>query len=92
MEDEARSYSYRGPVSVGSPAGRAMSDALDLAMDGKSPYPDRSTFIDAGTPKTDRETKAAAQEGQSAVLVSPDGSTRVCSPEEILRSGAVDAA
>lgn len=92
MEDEARSYSYRGPVSAASPAGRAMSDALGLAMDGKSPYPDRSTFIDAGTPRTDRETKAAAQEGQSAVLVSPDGSSQVYPPGEILGPDAVDAA
>jgi hypothetical protein len=69
-----------------------MGEALDLAMDGKSPYPDKSTFIDADTPDTDREVKAAAADGQSAVVVSADGDTRTLSPEEILGSDAVDAA
>ena len=92
MENETRSYSYRGPVSAASPAGRAMGEALDLAMDGKSPYPDKSTFIDADTPHTDREVKAAAADGQSAIVVSANGGTRILSPEEISGSGAADAA
>lgn len=92
MENETRSYSYRGPVSAGSPAARAMGEALDLAMDGKSPYPDKSTFIDADTPNTAREVKAATADGQSAVVVSANGDTRILSPEEIPGSGAADAA
>ncbi|MGC1851360.1 MAG: hypothetical protein WA687_02840 [Solirubrobacterales bacterium] len=61
-----------------------MDEALDLAIEGKSPYPDRSTFIDADTPRTDREITAATEEGQSAVVVSANGNARVLSPEEIL--------
>lgn len=90
--EETRSYSYRGPVSSASPAARTMHEALDLAMEDKSPYPDRSTFIDTDTPDAGREMKAAADEGQSAVLVAVDGSTRVMSPEEIHGLGSIDAA
>ncbi len=84
MEKAVRSYSYRGPVGATSPAGRALSEALDLAMEGRSPYPDKSTFIDADKPETNREVRGAAREGQHAVVVSPGGGTRVMSPEEVL--------
>jgi len=69
-----------------------MDEAIELAIEERSPYPERSTFIDADTPYTDREMKRAAQRGQSVVLVSPDCSTRVLEPAEILGSGAADAA
>jgi hypothetical protein len=87
-----RKYSYRAPASPASPAGRAMYEAIELATEEKSPFPDRSTFIDAGTPETDREIKSAAEEGQSAVVVSADGSAHVLSPEQVLGPGAADAA
>ncbi len=84
MEKAVRSYSYRGPVGATSPAGQALSEALDLAMEGRSPYPDKATFIDADKPETNREVKGAAREGQHAVIVSPSGRTRVMSPDEVL--------
>ena len=87
MDEATRSYSYRGPVSTASPAAGAMHDALQLAMEDKSPFPDRSTFIDAGTPETESAIKAAAEEGQHVVVVSPDGWTRVVSPEQALAKG-----
>lgn len=79
-----RKYSYRAPVRAESPASKVMDKAIDLAIEEKSPYPDKSTFIDADTPHTDREIKVAAKEGQSAVVVSADGSARVISPEKAL--------
>lgn len=82
MDEATRSYSYRGPVSDASAAGRLMYEAIDLAMEDKSPFPDRSTFIDADTPAMSREIEAAIGEGQSAVVVSADGSSRVISPGE----------
>lgn len=75
-----RSYSYRGPISPDSAAARVFSDALDLAMEDKSPFPDRSTFIDADSPKLSRAIEAAAEDGQHAVVVSADGDTRVIPP------------
>lgn len=89
MDEATRSYSYRGPASPASPAGREMYEALDLAMEDKSPYPDRSTFVNADVPGTNREIEAAIDEGQSAVVVSADGSTRVISPEEFSSGAAV---
>lgn len=87
MDEATRSYSYRGPVGAASPAAGAMHEALELAMEDKSPFPDRSTFIDAGTPETGSAIRAAAEEGQHAVVVSPGGGTRVVSPEQALSKG-----
>lgn len=82
-----RSYSYRAPVGMASAAGKAMDEAIDLAIEGASPYPDKSTFIDAEAPDVDCEIRTAAEERQSAVVVSADGSTRVVSPEKALGKG-----
>lgn len=71
-----------------SPASRKMEEAIDAVLDGSPIVPDRSTFIDADTPYTDREMKWAAEEGNWAVVVSPDGSMRILSPEEILGADA----
>jgi hypothetical protein len=66
-----------------SPAGRAMDEAIEMAVEGRSPYPDKATFIDADTPTVyiDRESRRAAEEGQAVVLVAADGSTRILHPE-----------
>lgn len=88
MDEATRSYSYRGPVSATSAAGHLLYEAVDLAMEDRSPFPDRSTFIDAETPATSREIEAAIGEGQSAVVVSADGSSRVISPGEFSPSTA----
>jgi hypothetical protein len=74
-----------------SPASRVMDEALELAIEERSPYPERSTFIDADTPYTEREMTRAARRGQSVVLVSPDCSTRVLEPAAILGPGATGA-
>lgn len=72
---------------VQSPASLKMDEAIELAIEEKSPFPERASFIDAGTPYTEGAMKGAAEEGYSAVLVSADGSTEVLSPEEILGKG-----
>jgi hypothetical protein len=64
-----------------SPAGKAMNEAIELAIAGKSPYPESAAFLDAGTPYTEREMAQAFGEGFAVVLVSPDGSTRVVRPD-----------
>jgi hypothetical protein len=64
-----------------SPAMRAMEEAIELAIAGRSPYPDRASFVNEGTPITARRIKDAFESGRAVVLVSADGSTRVLQPE-----------
>jgi hypothetical protein len=64
-----------------SPAAKVMNEAIDLAIEGRSPYPERAAFIDADTPFAGHEIQRAADEGRSVVLVSADGSSRVLKPD-----------
>jgi len=64
-----------------SPAAKVMDEAIDLALEGRSPYPERAAFIDADTPQAGHEIQRAADEGRSVVLVAADGSTRTLTPE-----------
>lgn len=64
-----------------SPAAKVMDEAIDLAIEGRSPYPERAAFVDADTPSAGHDIERAADEGLSVVLVSADGSTRVLRPE-----------
>ncbi len=64
-----------------SPAAKVMDEAIDLAVEGRSPYPERAAFIDADTPSAGHDIERAADEGLSVVLVSADGSTRVLRPD-----------
>lgn len=67
-----------------SPAGRVMEEAIELAIAEESPYPEKSSFINADMPGKDEEMERAAGEGYSVVLVSPDGEIQIISPNEIL--------
>jgi hypothetical protein len=64
-----------------SPAAKVMDEAIELAVEGRSPYPERAAFIDADASEAGHEIKRAADEGLSVVLVAADGSTRVLNPE-----------
>lgn len=64
-----------------SPAARVMDEAIELAIEGRSPYPERAAFVDANAPSAGHDIERAADEGLSVVLVSSDGSTRVLKPE-----------
>lgn len=68
-----------------SPAAKVMDEAIDLAIEGNSPYPERAAFIDADTASAGQEVKRAADEGLPVVLVAVDGSTRVLTPETATR-------
>jgi hypothetical protein len=65
----------------GSAAGRVMDEAIELAIEGRSPYPEKAAFIDADTDYVDDEIRHAAGEGYAVVLVAADGSTRVLGPD-----------
>lgn len=58
-----------------------MDEAIDLVVEGHSPYPERVAFIDAGTSSAGLEVKWAADQGLSVVLVGSDCSTRILKPE-----------
>lgn len=62
-----------------SSAAKLMIEAIDLSIEGRSPFPERAAFIDA--PSAGHDIKRAADEGLAVVLVSVDGSTRVLKPE-----------
>jgi hypothetical protein len=64
-----------------SPAAKVMDEAIDLAIEGRSPYPERAAFVDADAPSAGHDIERAADEGLSVVLVSADGSARVLKPD-----------
>lgn len=56
-----------------SPAGKVLDEAIELAIQERSPYPERSMFVDADSPALDELMKQAADEGSAVVLVAADG-------------------
>jgi hypothetical protein len=64
-----------------SPAAKVMDEAIDLAIEGRSPYPDRAAFIDTDSPSAGKEAMHAAGRGLSVVLVAADGRTRTLAPD-----------
>jgi hypothetical protein len=68
-----------------SPAGKVMDEAIELALQERSPFPDKAAFIDADTTHAGHEIRRAADEGRAVVLVAADGSTRVLRPELVAR-------
>lgn len=68
-----------------SPAAKVMDEAIDLAIEGHSPYPERAAFIDVDTASAGHEIKRAADEGLPVVLVAADGSFQVLTPEVAAR-------
>jgi hypothetical protein len=63
------------------PAMRVMDEAIELAIEGCSPYPKRAAFIDDRGPRTGAAIKRAIDEDRAVVLVSADGSTRTLRAE-----------
>jgi hypothetical protein len=64
-----------------SPAARAMDEAIELAIEGRSPYPENATFVDADEASAGEAIKNAVDEGRAVVLAFADGSTRVLRAE-----------
>lgn len=64
-----------------SPVAKVMDEAIDLAIEGRSPVPERAAFIDADAPSAGHDIERAADECLAVVLVSVDGSTQVLKPE-----------
>lgn len=68
-----------------SPAARVMDEAIELAIEERSPYPEKAAFIDADQPTVGAQIRRAADEGYAVVLVAADGSTRTLLPESAHR-------
>jgi hypothetical protein len=64
-----------------SPAVQAMDEAIALAIEERSPYPERAAFVDAGGAGTDAAIRRAVDEDRAIVLVSADGSTSILRQE-----------
>jgi len=63
-----------------SAASRALDEAVDLTIEGRSPYPERALFLDADAPGAGGQILRASEEGLAVVLVAEDGSSRVLEP------------
>ena len=64
-----------------TPAARAMHEAIELAIEGQSPYPDIAAFVDAEAPGAIEAIGKAADEGRAVVIAYADGITRVLPAE-----------
>lgn len=82
----------RATSTVGSPASRVMDAAIDLAIQGRSPYPSRASFVNHDSPCLDKALARAFDEKRAVVLVWPDGSSRVLQPGERISAPASSAA
>jgi hypothetical protein len=71
-----------------SPAGRVMDEAIELDLEGRSPYPKRATFLDADASYLGKEIRRAVDDDYAIVLVEADGSTFTLRAEP---NGAVSA-
>ncbi|HET7589532.1 MAG TPA: hypothetical protein VFK14_05040 [Solirubrobacterales bacterium] len=67
-----------------SMAARVMDEAIELAIEDRSPYPEQAAFIDAETPETGSEIMRAAKQGYAIVLVSGDGSSLILRSERVV--------
>lgn len=69
-----------------TPTAKARDGGIDLAIDGKSPYPEHAAFIDADSPHAGHEITRAFDEGYAVVLVSADGRERVITAKMLAAS------
>ena len=58
----------------------AMDDAIALAVEGRNPYPDRASFVDAEAPFLADAIAMAVDEGRAVVICYDDGTRRVLNP------------
>lgn len=66
-----------------SPAARALDEAIELKLQGRSPYPETCDFVDADAPHAGVLVARAADAGRAVALVSADGSTRLLRAEPV---------
>ena len=70
-----------------SPTAKAMDRAIDMAIEGSSPYPERAAFVNADSPQAGHEIARALDDGYAVVLVSADGRERIITAKMLAASG-----
>jgi hypothetical protein len=60
-----------------SSTAKTMDHAIDLAVEGNSPYPENAAFVEADSPHAGSEMERALDDGYAVVLVSSDGRERI---------------
>jgi hypothetical protein len=68
-----------------SPAAEVMSEAVEMAIEERSPYPDRAAFINADSRGIGAAIRRALDEDMAIVLVFPDRTTRTLYAEPASR-------
>ncbi len=68
-----------------SPAVQVADEAIELAIEERSPFPDRAAFINADAPHMGTEIRRALDEDMAIVIVFPDHSTRTLYAEPASR-------
>lgn len=72
-----------------SPAAKVMDGAIELAIEERSPYPEKAAFVDADTPYVGTEIRRAADEGRAVVLVAAEtGAAQRCDRRGIAHAAA----
>ncbi len=69
-----------------SSTAKAMDRAIDLAIEGSSPYPEHASFVDADSPHAGHEITRSLDEGYAVVLVSADGRERIITAKTLVTS------
>jgi hypothetical protein len=69
-----------------SPTAKAMDRAIDLAIEGGSPYPEHAAFVNADSPHAGHEITRSLDEGYAVVLVSADGRERIITAKMLATS------
>lgn len=69
-----------------SSTAKAMDRAIDLAIEGNSPYPEHAAFVDADSPDAGHEITRSLDEGYTVVLVSADGRERIITAKMLAAS------
>lgn len=65
---------------------KVMDRAIDMAIEGNSPYPEHAAFVDADSPHVGHEITRALDEGYAVVLVSADGRERIITAKTLAAS------
>ena len=68
------------PTAAGELAAERFRLATDLALEGKSPYPNEAVFVAADLPELGELVARHARERRPVVLVYPDGDERFLLP------------
>ena len=66
------------------PTAKAMNRAIDLAIEGNSPYPENAAFVNADSPHAGHEMARALDEGYAVVLVYSDGRERIVTAKTLV--------